>query len=111
MGLLQRVFDEAGLATVSISLVKEITQLVKPSLACFVEHPFGLTLGEPGDKATQRAILRRCLEEVQREHAAGTIVDLGFRWERDQLREQQLAKDTPADLAALQGMRQTREVK
>ncbi len=92
MGLLQRVFDEHGLATVSISLVREITELSKPSLACLVEHPFGLTLGDVGDEATQRAVLEACLREAARPHPAGTIVDLGFRWQKDDLRERQLRK-------------------
>lgn len=92
MGLLQRVFDQHGLATVSITQVREITELVKPSLACLVEHPFGLTLGAVGDEVTHLAVLRACLAEAERPHPAGTIVDLGFRWEHDDLRERQLRK-------------------
>lgn len=61
MGLLQRVLDEQGLATVSLTQVPEITQLVKPSLACLAEHPFGITLGAVGDETTHRAVLRACL--------------------------------------------------
>ncbi|RDI74003.1 hypothetical protein Gocc_2100 [Gaiella occulta] len=93
MGLLQRVFDRHGLATVSLSQVREITELVRPSLACLVEHPFGLTLGAVGDEATHRGVLRACLAEATRPHPAGTIVDLGFRWERDDLRARQLRKE------------------
>lgn len=92
MGLLQRVFDEHGLATVSLTQVREITELARPSLACLVEHPFGLTLGAVGDEATHRAVLRACLAEATTPHPAGTIVDLGFRWQRDDLRERQLVK-------------------
>ncbi len=93
MGLLQRVLDEHGLATVSLSLVREITELSKPSLACLVEHPFGLTLGDVGDKATQRAVLEACLAQAGQPHPAGTIVELGFRWKTDDLRERQLRKE------------------
>lgn len=92
MGLLQRVFDQQGLATVSISQVREISELVKPSLACLVEHPFGLTLGASGDEATHRSVLRACLAQVVEPHPAGAIVDLGFRWDRDDLRARQLRK-------------------
>ena len=92
MGLLQRVLDDHGLATVSVTQVREITALVKPSLACLVEHPFGLTLGAIGDKTIQRAVVRACLAEAAEPHPPGTIVDLGFRWERDDLRERQLRK-------------------
>lgn len=94
MGLLQRILDAHGLPTVSITQVREITELVKPSLACLVEHPFGLTLGAVGDETTQRAVLHACLAEATRPHPAGTIVDLGFRWDRDDLRERQLRKQS-----------------
>lgn len=85
------MFDEHGLATVSITQVREITALVKPSLACFVAHPFGLTLGAVGDKRTQREVVRRCLAEAGEPHPDGTIVDLGREWP-DDLRERQLRK-------------------
>jgi hypothetical protein len=77
---------------VSITQVREITELSKPSLACLVEHPFGLTLGDIGDDATHHAVLVRCLREASLPHDAGTIVDLGFRWSKDDLRERQLRK-------------------
>lgn len=92
MGLLQRVFDEHGLATVSLTQVREISELGRPSLACLVEHPFGLTLGAVGDDATHRAVVRASLAEAARPHPPGTIVDLGFRWEHDDLRARQLRK-------------------
>jgi hypothetical protein len=66
VGLLQRVLDEHALATISLTQVPEITELVKPSLACLVEHPFGLTLGAAGDEATHRAVLLACLAEATR---------------------------------------------
>jgi hypothetical protein len=46
-------------ATVSITQVPEITRLAQPSLACFVAHPFGLTLGAVGDDSMHDAVLRR----------------------------------------------------
>ena len=69
----------------------EITALVNPSPACFVAHPFGLTLGAVGDKATQRRVVLGCLREAQRDHPPGTIMDLEFRWP-DDLRGLQLRK-------------------
>lgn len=92
VGLLQRGLDEAGLATVSITLVPEITEQVQPSLSCFVAMPFGLPLGGIGDSATHTAIVRATLEEAYRPHTAGDIVDLGFRWTQDDLRARQLRK-------------------
>jgi hypothetical protein len=77
---------------VSITQVPEITMQVKPSLACFVAMPFGLTLGAAGDAAMHERIVRRVLDEATRDHPAGSVVPLPFRWDRDDLRARQLLK-------------------
>lgn len=92
MGLVQRALDDAGLPTVSLSLVTEMTALVKPSKALFVQHPFGLTLGDVGDEVTHEAVLRDCLDYAAQVLPAGSIVDLPYRW-KDDLRERQLRKE------------------
>jgi len=84
--------DEAGIPTVSITQVPGITRLIKPSLACFVAHPFGLTLGAVGDAATHRAVVEAVLAEAYRPHPPGTIVPMPFRWP-DDLRQRQLGKE------------------
>ena len=68
-----------------------ITRIVAPSLAAFVAHPFGLTLGAVGDDETHDAVLRAVLEEAVQPHPAGTIVPLPFRWP-DEMRLRQLRK-------------------
>lgn len=92
MGLLQRVFDEAGLSTLSLTLVKEITELVRPSRALFLEHPFGFTFGNIGERGLQRQILLDCLQAAERMKTPGMIVDLPYKWTHDDLRELQLQK-------------------
>lgn len=92
MGLIQRVFDGSGIATVSLSLVRETSQLVKPSKALFIAHPFGLTLGDVGDAATHEAVLRDCLRFAEKKVPPGTIEDLPYHW-KDDLRERQLRKE------------------
>ena len=68
-----------------------MTRHARPSLAVFVAHPFGLTLGAPTQDATHQAVLRTVLTQAEREHPAGTIVPTGFRWP-DQLRARHLHK-------------------
>ena len=80
------------MATVSITQVPGITRIVQPSLAAFVAHPFGLTLGAVGDDDTHDAVLRAVLAEAARPHPAGTIAPLPFRWP-DDLRRRQLRKE------------------
>ena len=78
--------------TVSITLAPEITDKLRPSLSCFVAMPYGLTLGDVGDAQTHLDIVRATLEEAYGDHAAGSIVPLPIRWERDDLRARQLRK-------------------
>lgn len=92
VGLLQRVFDEAGLSTISLTLVKEITRQVKPSRALFVEHPFGFTFGNLGERDLQRQILMDCLRAAEQITTPGAIMDLSYRWTHDDLRVLQLQK-------------------
>ena len=94
MGLIQRVLDDAGLCTISITQVVEITAIVKPSRALFVAHPFGLTFGAVGDAATQRAVVEALLAAAVDMDAPG-IRDAGFRWTQDDLRARQLRKQRP----------------
>ncbi|HZJ02514.1 MAG TPA: hypothetical protein VFE20_02360 [Thermoleophilia bacterium] len=92
MGLIQWALDEAGISTVSLTLVREMTALAKPSKALYVQHPFGLTLGAVGDRITHEAIVRDCLRYAEQTLPAGEIVELPYRWEVDDLRERQLRK-------------------
>lgn len=81
-----------GIATISLSLVSEMTALVKPSRALYIQHPFGLTLGDVGDPTTHEAVLKDCLRYASEELPAGVIIDLPYAW-KDDLRERQLRKE------------------
>lgn len=59
--MLQSIIERAGIATVSISLLMEITERVDPPRVLFIDRPLGYPLGEPNDPAGQRAILERAL--------------------------------------------------
>ena len=91
MGLIQRAFDEAGLCTLSITQAMEITAIIMPSRALYVGHPFGLTFGAIGDRATQREVLEAMLDAAATMEHRG-IRDSGFEWTRDDLRFRQLRK-------------------
>ena len=91
MGLIQRVFDENGLTTISITQVAEIAAVIKPSRSLFVANPFGLTFGAVGDAAAQRRVLAALLSAAEEMTAPG-ILDSGIAWEHDDLRYRQLRK-------------------
>jgi hypothetical protein len=60
--VLARALEAQGIATTSISLVREHTEKVKPPRALFVPFPFGLALGRPNDPALQQRVLAAALE-------------------------------------------------
>lgn len=69
-----------------------MTALVKPSRALFIQHPFGLTLGDVGDASVHEAVLKDCLRYAAEELPAGAVIDLPYAW-KDDLRERQLRKE------------------
>lgn len=84
MGLIQRVVEKAGIPTIGISIVREYTEKVKPPRSVFLRWPFGHPLGEPGNVAQQRAVLKKAFEVLYAVEKPGTIVDLPWRWKREQ---------------------------
>jgi hypothetical protein len=60
--VLARALEAGGIATTSISLVREHTEKIKPPRALFVPFAFGLALGPPGDAALQHRVLAAALD-------------------------------------------------
>lgn len=60
--MLARALEAEGIATTSISLVREHTEKIRPPRALFVPFPFGVALGPPGDAALQHRVLAAALE-------------------------------------------------
>lgn len=59
--MLARALEAEGIATTSISMVREHTEKVKPPRALFVPFPFGHALGRPNDPALQHRVLAAAL--------------------------------------------------
>lgn len=57
VGLIQRAIEYAGITTVSLSLLREITEKIQPPRALFVPYPLGHPLGRPNDRELQTRIL------------------------------------------------------
>jgi D-proline reductase (dithiol) PrdB len=58
VGLIQRQIEFTGITTVSISLLREITEKTRPPRALFVPFPLGYPLGEPNNVDLQTRIMR-----------------------------------------------------
>ena len=66
VGLIQRAIEFAGITTVSISLLREITEKICPPRALFVPFPLGYPLGEPHNPDLQLRIMRAAFSLLPR---------------------------------------------
>ena len=63
--MLARVFEEFGLTTITIAMVREHAERVKPPRALFVPFPFGLALGKPNDPELQHQVIAAAFDLLQ----------------------------------------------
>ena len=61
MGLIQSVIEKTGIPTTSTTVLREITEKVKPPRALFLDAPLGYPLGEPGNPELQKRLIREAL--------------------------------------------------
>lgn len=80
MGLVQREIEAEGFTTVSLSMIPELTLSAGAPRVAAIEHPFGLTLGLPGDAAGQLDVLRGALRALEESSRPGAVVHLPFEW-------------------------------
>jgi len=80
VGLVQREIEAAGFSTVSLSMIPELTASAGAPRIAAIEHPFGMTLGRPGDVAGQLAVLRATLQAMAEMTEPGSVVHLPFEW-------------------------------
>lgn len=66
MGVLARVFEEAGIATVGVSLVRPQAEHVKAPRFLHCEFPLGRPLGRPRDAGFQTDVIRRAFSLIER---------------------------------------------
>jgi hypothetical protein len=62
VGLIQGAIEAAGIATVSVSLLAEVTSKVQPPRALFVPFRLGYPLGRPNDTPLQRRVITESLK-------------------------------------------------
>jgi hypothetical protein len=82
VGLIQRAIEAAGIPTVSISILRDVSAKVKPQRALFLRWPFGHPLGEPGNLAQQFTILYGAFQFLYAAKA-GELRDPPYRWRRE----------------------------
>jgi hypothetical protein len=80
VGLVCRLLEERGIATVYVATGRDLATLVKPPRVLFVNHPMGNIFGKPGDVAMQTDILRTALGMTHSVEEGGTLADYPTSW-------------------------------
>lgn len=82
MGLIQRMAEEAGIATLSMGNMPDRMALIKPPRALLVKFARGSMFGEPGNQDRQRRIILDGLSALENMTEPGTIRELPYRWRK-----------------------------
>ncbi len=74
VGLIQGCIETAGIASVSIALLREMAISVRPPRALWVPFPMGFPLGEPRRPDIQQRVILAALDLLGR-HASEAILE------------------------------------
>jgi len=80
VGLIQRMIEAQGIATISVTLSKVITQKVRPPRSLFSGFPLGHPFGFPGQSSRQLQVIRLLLKHLKEIQVPGTIVELDLKY-------------------------------
>ena len=79
-GLVARVLEEHGIATVTLTLMKDVAQSVKPPRSIFLRFPFGSPMGKPGDTTNQIKVLKTALEALEKIETPASIIETEIKY-------------------------------
>lgn len=66
VGLVAAAIEREGIATTSITMLKEITSVIRPPRALFTPFSLGFPLGEPNNAGLQRRVIEAALNLLPR---------------------------------------------
>lgn len=72
--------EREGIATVSVSIVREITAELRPPRAVFVPWPLGHPFGRAGNIEQQRAVLYDMIGLLESAGEPGTLIERDHPW-------------------------------
>jgi D-proline reductase (dithiol) PrdB len=80
VGLVQREIEAAGITTITLSGIADLTASVSAPRVAAIGYPLGRPFGQPGDQEGQGAVLRATLRALEEMDAPGSIRHLPFEW-------------------------------
>jgi hypothetical protein len=78
--VLARTLEELGLSTIVVTMMPFWAEKVGTPRTLAVEHPFGHTLGKPGDQEGQMRVIREALQVLEGQTQPGEITHSASRW-------------------------------
>lgn len=67
VGLIQAAIEREGIATVSISLLREVASAIRPPRTLFVPFAMGYPLGAPDNPELQHRVIAAALRLLERD--------------------------------------------
>lgn len=67
VGLIAAAIEREGIATVIVTLLRDVTERNRPPRALSVPFPMGYPLGRPHDAALQTSVIRAALALLERD--------------------------------------------
>jgi hypothetical protein len=95
VGLAQRVLEAAGIATVGLSMIPDLTRAVGVPRLAGIGYPMSRPMGRPGDADGQRAVLRAMLGLLESATGPGAYVELPFEWPESPARARSASRGVP----------------
>jgi D-proline reductase (dithiol) PrdB len=83
VGLVARALESQGIATIALSIVREITEKTLPPRALHLRFPFGHALGEALNVNQQMHVLRLAFMHLFSAQTPGETAEAGLRWRRE----------------------------
>lgn len=80
VGLLQSVIERAGIATVGLTFLPDLTEVIGTPRALSVRFPYGAPFGNPLNRWLQTRVLREALSLLAEASAPKTIRPSAYRW-------------------------------
>ena len=83
MPVLARLIEQAGIPTVTVTMMPDIAEQFRLSRGLGVEFPSGQPFGMPHDRSMQRQVAAAAVQLLAEATGPGTRVDLDLAWPVD----------------------------
>lgn len=80
MGLIQFAIEKAGIPTISITHLAELTKKVRVPRSLHVRFPLGRSFGRAGEHYMQYQILQDSIHYLSEINVPETLIKLPYKW-------------------------------